>query len=64
MEWHEDEGKYVPIQLSDFERQRLENIAANERHLQALGLAKVTEREDGVLVMSAYEGADFRQEPV
>ena len=31
---------------------------------KALGLAKVTEREDGVLVMSAYEGADFRQEPV
>ena len=46
MEWDEEDGAYVPIKLSEFERQRLENIAENARRLEALGLVKfVPEKE-------------------
>ena len=38
MEWDEESERYVPVQLSAIERQRLENMAENERHLASLGL--------------------------
>ena len=37
-EWDAAQGQYVPIQLSDFEVQRLKNIEENAKRLRELGL--------------------------